>query len=768
MQWLMSKYSIKLIALAGILVLLLGTFYIQRQIEHDIRRAWDKTLHTVLDTTQQAVRSWSRENRKITEFWANSDPVVKAQVLALLRKSHGKSELLNHSAQQILRQRLAPVLKAMRYHGFLVISPDKHKLSSSCNSNIGVTSLLTQSTDFFETVRSGKSAISLPLKSDVSLRDQRGQLKSGLSTMFVGAPIKDNSAKVVAVLVFCIDPTEKFTGIFKRGRIGETGETYAFNQNGLLITQSRSDKHLVHAKALWAVQPAMLNLKLTDHSVVAGNGKLIQSVTSAVSHNSGENLKGYHNYRGIPVIGTWLWDEQLGMGISTEIEVDEAYAALFTLKGITYLITIMVVLFISLLAFLLFRANKQLDLELQVKDQQKQNQLLLDSVREGIYGLDMNGCVTFVNPAAANMVGYSQKELLGKPIHNLIEFRYSAANVINRIPGIDLDAKEADTDRVCMTETLIRHDGRSFPVEITNMPVYKDSHLMGTVVVFTDITERKENEKIIRQHNKILEQTVAARTEQLQHALEEAEAANKIKSEFLANISHELRTPMHGVLSFARFGIKNISSANQDKLAEYFHIIHESGNKLLVLLNDLLDIAKLDAGKMELIYAECDFNELVQLCQRTQHAQADEKQLQLEFYNNDSEIIVNCDEQRMMQVINNLLGNAIKFSPEASVIILELKRIKLSLLLNNGEPSSVDAIQFSISDEGVGIPEAEMETIFDKFIQSTNTITGAGGTGLGLSICKEIIDLHRGRIYAENWRQGGALFRFEIPLQYPD
>lgn len=251
----------------------------------------------------------------------------------------------------------------------------------------------------------------------------------------------------------------------------------------------------------------------------------------------------------------------------------------------------------------------------------------------------------------------------------------------------------------------------------------------------------------------------AAQT-QAEEAQHQAEEANLAKSTFLANMSHELRTPMHAILSFSDFGLSKLETAERKKLGHYFDRIHTSGHRLLHLLNELLDLSKLEAGKMALNLQSCDPAEIIHLCVEELHTLADERKQHIEIHTKPTAQKITADPERLLQVIRNLLSNAIKFSPEGKTIQVTLDTISL------GKPPdepAVPGIKIQVEDSGVGIPSEELESIFDKFIQSTKTATGAGGTGLGLAICKEIIELHRGQIYAENRAEGGAIFTVELP-----
>jgi PAS domain S-box-containing protein len=245
----------------------------------------------------------------------------------------------------------------------------------------------------------------------------------------------------------------------------------------------------------------------------------------------------------------------------------------------------------------------------------------------------------------------------------------------------------------------------------------------------------------------------------LQKAKKEAENANKIKSEFLSNISHEIRTPMHQILSYSKFGIDKIDKVEKEKLSHYFLKIRTIGNSLLSLMNNLLDLSKLESGKMDydmkIIHPQSIINNTI----GEFHSLIDEKEIILEKNIESSISSINCDEIKIGQVVRNLLSNAIKFTPNGNKVLIVVKSKELPI----NDKIIVPSVLFTVFDQGIGIPEDELETIFDKFVQSSKTKTGAGGTGLGLAICKEIIEAHNGKIWAENNPEGGSTFSFMLP-----
>jgi signal transduction histidine kinase len=238
-----------------------------------------------------------------------------------------------------------------------------------------------------------------------------------------------------------------------------------------------------------------------------------------------------------------------------------------------------------------------------------------------------------------------------------------------------------------------------------------------------------------------------------------AEAANRAKSEFLANMSHELRTPMHAILSFSKFGIRKISKVPKEKLLHYFTQVNLAGNRLLALLNDLLDLSRLEAGRMLYKMEPNDVFHIVNSSFEEFHSAFNEKEIKARISDTKANTTVVCDSFKIGQVIRNLLSNAIKFTDEGKAIEIGFEH---SCYIDDGDLVR-EGLMVSVKDEGIGIPENELSAVFDKFIQSSKTKTGAGGTGLGLAICHEIIKAHGGKIWAENNETQGTCFRFILP-----
>jgi len=270
------------------------------------------------------------------------------------------------------------------------------------------------------------------------------------------------------------------------------------------------------------------------------------------------------------------------------------------------------------------------------------------------------------------------------------------------------------------------------------------------------LQQHSRHQENIRQQ---LEAEVSQRTEQLLQAKQKAETADQAKSAFLANISYELRTPMHAILNFSRIALRQQDSARRH---EYLQNIVTSGERLTSLLNNLLDLSQLEAGQTTFHPQVADLSQIIDNSSNQISQLTMEKNIHIDFHSHGSGKCY-LDEDLITRVITHLIANAVNFSPADSLVKINL--------FNTNNQAGEDILHVSVIDQGIGIPKQESQMIFDKFTQSSNSNDGSGGRGLGLPIVKHIIELHGGKIWVNsppNGQMTGSEFIFEIPcLQQP-
>lgn len=265
----------------------------------------------------------------------------------------------------------------------------------------------------------------------------------------------------------------------------------------------------------------------------------------------------------------------------------------------------------------------------------------------------------------------------------------------------------------------------------------------------------------IERRNIELKKKVEERTKELTFSIQSLQKANDDKKKWVQNIGHEIRTPIHGIIQFTNFGIKDI---NNDKYTvetfkNYFQKIQKSAVRLCDLIERLLHFGKLEAGKVILNKESNDLKEIAESVVSELEPQIITKEIKVILNEPYIPTMVICDKMLITQVVYNIISNAIKFSPIGGNIEISFKEANISI-----QTYAFEAISVSIKDNGVGIPEDEKTSIFDTFTQSSKTSNNTGGTGLGLSISREIITAHKGQIYAENNKDElGSVFTFILP-----
>jgi signal transduction histidine kinase len=259
-----------------------------------------------------------------------------------------------------------------------------------------------------------------------------------------------------------------------------------------------------------------------------------------------------------------------------------------------------------------------------------------------------------------------------------------------------------------------------------------------------------------------LEQRVQERTNELRETNLRLLAADRSKNQFLANMSHELRTPLNSIIGFSSVLLENTRAVVPQRLYKFLENIHVAGNHLLELINDILDLSKIEAGKMELRTDEFDLRDTIASVERVMKGFAAEARVNITASIDPSVPMVRLDEGRLKQILFNLLSNAVKFSPDGGPVTIAVKSLPRTT-----SPLAVDSVRIDVADRGIGIPSDEMQRIFDEFYQTEEGRRARrGGTGLGLSLTRNFVELHHGRIEVQSVPGEGSCFSLYLPVDY--
>jgi len=382
-------------------------------------------------------------------------------------------------------------------------------------------------------------------------------------------------------------------------------------------------------------------------------------------------------------------------------------------------------------------------------ESEKKYRLLIETMNDGLCVVDENRLITFINHKIFDMLGYSQQELLGSPIT-----RYFDA--VNQ----DIVTKQLTKHQQGETPSYeiewTRKDGRKVPTILSPSTIFDaEGHFKGSFAVITDITERKRAEKALRKERASLAQRVKERTAELSHANAGLARAARLKDEFLANMSHELRTPLNAVLTLSEILEEQAFGPLNEKQFNYIREITKSGHHLLSLINDILDLSKIEAGKLELQLGWIAVEDICQTSLSFIKQLASNKRLKIYTQFDGTITTIQADKLRLKQILINLLNNAVKFTPEKQTIGLEVTADK-----------EQEVAHFTVWDTGIGISESDMRKMFQPFVQLDSGLARAyEGTGLGLALVRRLTEMHCGCVSLESEMGKGSRFTVSLPWQ---
>jgi len=614
-------------------VISLCAVFIEAQVElsrldKKTRADISDSLSLVVHNAHETVRIWIENRKSLIKGIAEKDKLIRfTEQLLQQKKLNAENTKVKQVAEyfkDINIDRLTPNL--------YIVSKDFINIAATDISKIGSVNIVAQKRpNYLIKVFNGYDVFIPPLNVLPSTKDYR------LSTdakIFFASPIKNNAGEVIAMAVMETEKKNMMNKILSLNKIGESGETYAFDKEGLMLTESRFRNDLVLSGVLKIHQSSVLNLKLNNPGMDIRKRKISISdfnkkgltlmAENALRGNSGVNVEGYHDYRGVLVYGAWLWDYELDIGLAAEIDKKEA------------------------------------------------------------------------------MEPY---------------------------------------ERINMTM-----------VSILGLAVF-----IGAVLTSFGVwIGRVANKSLVRSKNE-LEIKVKERTVELVEANKKAEEANRAKSIFLANMSHELRTPLNAIIGFSQIIRKKTELSKE--VRKDVEIINKSGFHLLGLINDVLELSKIEAGKIVINPVTFDIEKAVKDLEKMFRIRTDKKNIAFDIVLKSLDRYIVMDRDKLNQVLINLLSNAVKYTKNGGSI---------ELCCTSKEQEGGKYLLLTVKDTGVGITEEDLKNLFSAFTQFGSQKDRKGGTGLGLAITKSYTEEMGGTIRVESTAGAGSSFIIELPYEIGD
>ena len=377
--------------------------------------------------------------------------------------------------------------------------------------------------------------------------------------------------------------------------------------------------------------------------------------------------------------------------------------------------------------------SQRKEIEVQLTEQGRFLSVMTDALGEGVYALDKHGHCTFLNPEGARMLGWTTEDLEGKKIHDIIHYQTADGS---HLPACDCPimlATSAGEVFKSDREVFMHRNGTPIPVSASSVPMYDKGVVIGSVTVFSDIREMKQREQALLE------------------ASQKAEKANRAKSEFLSSMSHELRTPLNAILGFGQLLHASRKEPLSERQQEYLQHIMKSGQHLLNLINEVLDLSRVESGHLTLSIEQVCITDVVRESLEVIAPQANAYSITLKPAELDGDLYARADYTRLKQVLLNFLSNAIKYNrPQGSVIL-------------RAYPGETGNVRLEVEDTGSGIPEERLGELFQPFSRLDAESSGIEGTGIGLALTRRIVEAMDGHVGVHSVVDQGTIFWLELP-----
>ncbi len=732
-------FSIALVAVTAITIRVIYT-YDRANVSHH--------LLTRLQATSGLIELWQQNYLRGVEALAQ-EPALIDLIDKVVNNKISAAE-----AGNTMDQWLRPIYLGRGYDGHSIIDPNFKILLSSSPAYTGKSVVsLTSHVAIEKAMREGR-AISLPTeaKYQISVFDKTAEA----GTLYqLGCARINKNGKLLAVLCLRQDPYHNFFAMLSTGSSGTTGEAYAVNREGQIISPTRFGQALIHNKTTTDKPPTYVKgltarvPSKTKNGALVTNPKtspLTRAVNTALQEGSSGFVDGYPDYRGVDVVGAVKWLAGMDVGIVVEQDADEVYTPFQFFSNAIIGFTLLAIIVINMLIVFMARSRRTL------AEREQRMRTFLDNFPGIAHMRDLEGRFLVINKQMESFFNIPRGRIIGHP-----------TEVLN-LPDRYIKQLNADHDEVLrsgqVVETIRELEGYTYNnmqwMKTIRFPIFDpDTHEINAVgTILMDISEQTRNAQELDSIRINLEKIVTQRTAQLESAKLDAEQAARAKSDFLANMSHEIRTPMNAII-----GLSHLATLVSDdpKLRSYLERIHQSSTHLLSIINDILDFSKIEAGRMTIDNTDFSLEEMLDNALGLLWDKADAKGLEL-LLDIDPSIPDNLkgDALRIGQILINFASNAVKFTENGNVLVKVSKVSESPLHVG---------VKFDVQDTGIGIPSENFDQLFTPFHQlDTSSTRRFEGTGLGLTISKNLIELMGGGLAFSSEQGVGSTFSMELEL----
>jgi PAS domain S-box-containing protein len=743
-----STASLKLrkaatIMLLFILVVAGASFYALNHLHDRHKQETGDALRALLNATHNSIRLWAKENMLRVQRRA-SDPELLSLTNEIKSLSPDYEAIKRSKSLPRLNYLLQSFEGNLGKQGFYLITRDGTIIASDRKNLIGKTNPISiQRPEFLARALRGETLIIPTILEDKT------------PYALFASPVYDSAHNMIALLALKIAPQLDGSSILSSVRAGESAETYAFDRNGMMLSQSRFETELKEIGLLPADHSSILGIRLADpgyNILKQGLDRFPESppltlmVRQAISGKKGVNFEGYRDYRGIEVMGAWIWDPQLELGIATEIDVDEAMASFNHTQRIVITVLLLTSLLSLSLSAVIFMVSRQANRKLAkardgLEEEVRNRTTELKEKEENLWDLYDNAPVAYFsisiqsrsvikhNKAFARMLGFKREDFALLLVDDFV--------IKDRGEDADYDKWLETVREYLLIEDMVvrlqRKEGTRLWGQLSANPHYdKDGELEELRCSVIDITERRAADIALKQAKLI------------------ADNANKAKSDFLANMSHEIRTPMNAIIGMSHLALGTDLNSKQKN---YINKVYQAAQSLLGIINDILDFSKIEAGKLDMEVIDFHLDTVLENLASLVGIKAQEKGLELLFdFDPDAPTALRGDPLRLGQILVNLANNAVKFTEDGEIIV------SIRLL---EEDSSRVKLAFSVRDTGIGLTEEQKKRLFQSFSQADSSTTRRfGGTGLGLAISKKLTEMMGGEIAVDSLPGEGSDFHF--------